>query len=92
MEREVLAAPPLLGGAARGGGQPAGLAAAPARGRRPPLAGGGPAKYLQPAFRNSLHRVGIKGNGRPPNPPQHLVWPFISIFLLAGVALCRKNP
>ena len=29
MEREVLAAPPLLVGAVEGGGQPAGLAAAP---------------------------------------------------------------
>jgi hypothetical protein len=42
-----------------GGGQPAGLAAASARGRRPPKAGGGPTKYHQLAFRNSLHRIGI---------------------------------
>jgi hypothetical protein len=42
-----------------GGGQPAGLAAASAWGRRPPSAGGGPTKYHQLAFRNSLHRTGI---------------------------------
>ena len=42
MERDVLS-----------GGQPCGLAAASARGRRPPKAGGGPTKYLQLAFRNS---------------------------------------
>jgi len=40
-----------------GGGQPYGLAAALARGRRPPKAGGGPTKYHQLAFRNSLHRA-----------------------------------
>jgi hypothetical protein len=34
-----------------GGGQPAGLAAAPAWGRRPPKAGGGPTKYHQLAYR-----------------------------------------
>jgi hypothetical protein len=44
MEREVL-----------GGGQPAGLAAASAWGRRPPKAGGGPTKYYRLALRNSLH-------------------------------------
>ena len=43
-----------------GGGQPYGLAAALARGRRPPKAGGGPTKYHRLAFRNSLHQVGIK--------------------------------
>jgi hypothetical protein len=37
------------------------LAAASARGRRPPKAGGGPTKYHQLAFRNSLHRI------RPPD-------------------------
>jgi hypothetical protein len=42
-----------------GGGQPCGLAAAPAQGRRPPKAGGGPTKYHQLAFRNSLHGIGI---------------------------------
>jgi hypothetical protein len=42
-----------------GGGQPCGLAAASAWGRRPPKAGGGPTKYHQLAFRNSLHQVGI---------------------------------
>jgi hypothetical protein len=42
-----------------GGGQPYGLAAALARGRRPPKAGGGPTKYHRLAFRNSLHQVGI---------------------------------
>ena len=36
-----------------GGGQPCGLAAAPARGRRPPSAGGGPTKYHQLALSNS---------------------------------------
>ena len=55
--REVLVAPPLWGGATWGGGQPAGLAAAPARGRRPPKAGGGPTKYHQLALRNSSHRA-----------------------------------
>jgi hypothetical protein len=43
-----------------GGGQPCGLAAASAWGRRPPSAGGGPTKYHQLAFRNSLHRIGIR--------------------------------
>jgi hypothetical protein len=33
-----------------GGGQPCGLAAASAWGRRPPKAGGGPTKYHQLAF------------------------------------------
>jgi len=42
-----------------GGGQPYGLAAASAWGRRPPKAGGGPTKYHQLAFKNSLHQVGI---------------------------------
>jgi len=42
-----------------GGGQPCGLAAASAWGRRPPKAGGGPTKYHRLAFRNSLHRIGI---------------------------------
>jgi len=42
-----------------GGGQPVGLAAALARGRRPPKAGGGPTKYHRLAFKNSLHQVGI---------------------------------
>jgi len=42
-----------------GGGQPCGLAAASARGRRPPKAGGGPIKYHRLAFRNSLHRAVI---------------------------------
>jgi hypothetical protein len=36
-----------------GGGQPCGLAAAPACGRRPPKAGGGHTKYQRLAFRNS---------------------------------------
>jgi hypothetical protein len=36
---------------------PYGLAAAPAWGRRPPKAGGGPTKYHRLAFRNSLHRI-----------------------------------
>jgi hypothetical protein len=36
------------------------LAAASAWGRRPPKAGGGPTKYHRPAFRNSLHRTGIR--------------------------------
>jgi len=44
-----------------GGGQPCGLAAALAQGRRPPKAGGGPTKYHQPAFRNSLHRSDTRG-------------------------------
>jgi len=35
------------------------LAAASARGRRPPKAGGGPTKYHRLAIKNSLHRVGI---------------------------------
>jgi len=43
-----------------GGGQPWGLAAASAWGRRPPSAGGGPTKYHRLAFRNSLHQVGIR--------------------------------
>jgi hypothetical protein len=43
-----------------GGGQPCGLAAALAQGRRPPKAGGGPTKYQQLALRNSLHRIGIR--------------------------------
>jgi hypothetical protein len=43
-----------------GGGQPCGLAAASAWGRRPPSAGGGPTKYHQLTFRNSLHQVGIR--------------------------------
>jgi membrane fusion protein (multidrug efflux system) len=42
-----------------GGGQPCGLAAASARGRRPPSAGSGLTKYHQLAFKNSLHRIGI---------------------------------
>jgi hypothetical protein len=42
-----------------GGGQPCGLAAASARGRRPPKAGGGPTKYHRLTFRNSLHRTVI---------------------------------
>jgi len=42
-----------------GGGQPAGLAAASARGRRPPKAGGGPTKYHRLAFKNSLHGIGV---------------------------------
>jgi hypothetical protein len=42
-----------------GGGQPCGLAAASAQARRPPSAGGGPTKYHQFAFRNSLHQVGV---------------------------------
>jgi hypothetical protein len=37
-----------------GGGQPCGLAAAQAWGRRPPSAGGGPTKYHRLAFRNFL--------------------------------------
>jgi hypothetical protein len=37
-----------------GGGQPCGLAAASAWGRRPPSAGGGPTKYHRLAFKNSL--------------------------------------
>ena len=37
-----------------GGGQPCGLAAASAWGRRPPKAGGGPTKYHQLALRNSM--------------------------------------
>jgi len=41
-----------------GGGQPCGLAAAPARGRRPPKAGGGPTKYLRLALRNSWYKNG----------------------------------
>jgi len=49
----------LLSGGGFGGGQPYGLAAALAQGRRPPKAGGGPTKYHQFAFRNSLHQVGI---------------------------------
>jgi hypothetical protein len=51
-----------------GGGQPAGLAAAPAWGRRPPSAGGGPTKYHRPAFRNSLHRIGISPDRKQTNP------------------------
>jgi len=43
------------------GGQPVGLAAASAWGRRPPSAGGGPTKYHRLAFRNSLHRIGSSG-------------------------------
>jgi hypothetical protein len=43
-----------------GGGQPCGLAAASARGRRPPKAGGGPTKYHQLAFKKSLHQLSIK--------------------------------
>jgi hypothetical protein len=43
-----------------GGGQPCGLAAASARGRRPPAAGGGPTKYHRLALRNSLYRIGIR--------------------------------
>jgi hypothetical protein len=66
----------LFGGILWGGGQPAGLAAA----------------KTSLSIQKVLIANGIKGNGRPPNPPQHLVWPFISIFLLAGAALCRKNP
>jgi len=42
-----------------GGGQPAGLAAASARGRRPPKGGGGPTKYHRLAFKNSLHGIGV---------------------------------
>jgi hypothetical protein len=42
------------------GGQPCGLAAATTRGCRPPSAGGSPIKYYQLAFRNSLHRSGIR--------------------------------
>ena len=42
-----------------GGGQPCGLAAASARGRRPPKAGGGPTKYHRLAFKNSLHGIGV---------------------------------
>ena len=42
-----------------GGGQPAGLAAASARGRRPPKAVGGPTKYHRLAFKNSLHGIGV---------------------------------
>jgi hypothetical protein len=48
-----------------GGGQPCGLAAASARGRRPPKAGGGPTKYHRLAFRNSLHGIGIIGRVIP---------------------------
>jgi hypothetical protein len=47
-----------------GGGQPCGLAAASARGRRPPSAGGGPTKYHRLAFGNSLHGIGIIASGR----------------------------
>jgi len=42
-----------------GGGQPCGLAAASARGCRPPKAGGSPTKYHGLAFKNSLHGIGI---------------------------------
>jgi hypothetical protein len=58
MERDVLAAPPLQGGAARGGGQPAGLAAAPT-------------KYHRLAFRNSLHQ---RHQRLSPPPYQPLSW------------------
>jgi hypothetical protein len=51
-----------------GGGQPCGLAAALARGRRPPKAGGGPIKYHRLAFRNSLHQVGTSLKKDPPPP------------------------
>jgi hypothetical protein len=50
MKGDVLAAPPLRGGAAGGGGQPAGLAAAPT-------------KYHRLAFGNFLHRIGLRREG-----------------------------
>jgi hypothetical protein len=46
-----------------GGGQPCGLAAAQAWGRRPPKAGGGPTKYYRLAFGNFLHRIGLRREG-----------------------------
>ena len=55
---EVLAAPLLWGGAAGGGGQPCGLAAASTWGRLPKA--GGPTKYHRAGFRSSLHRSGIR--------------------------------
>jgi hypothetical protein len=54
-----------------GGGQPCGLAAASARGRRPPKAGGGPTKYHRLALRNFLHRVGISSQKPQMAPSIH---------------------
>jgi hypothetical protein len=81
-----------------GGGQPCGLAAAKARARRPPQAGGGPIKYHQLAFSNSLHQTGIiraRETGR--GSPAHGSASLESIFgytahdclnFLASVVVC----
>jgi hypothetical protein len=58
-----------------GGGQPYGLAAALAQGRRPPKAGGGPTKYHRLAFRNSLHQAN-------PFPPSKAASPSEGGFAL----------